>query len=106
MEKVYEKVKLVEKVYLENEWEVDTKRKWNLWKKKWDVEKDDERKDVPHQKSHHERCECDVLRDHSNDNPYAQDYNPEKHTQLTEGSALCAHEVLEGHSRHNQKTRR
>ena len=79
MEKVHEKVKLVEKVYLENKWEVDTKRKWNLWKK-WDVEKDDERKVVPHQKSHHERCECDVLRDHNNDSPYAQDLPRKTHS--------------------------
>ena len=41
--------------------------------------------------------------DHNNGTPYAKDYIPEKHIQLTEKLVWCAHEKEEEHSMCSQK---
>jgi hypothetical protein len=64
---------------------------------------DYKRKGYAHEKSRHEKYGCDEMMDHSNDNPYIQDYTPKTHTQLTEQSAWSAHEVQAGHSTCIQK---
>ena len=79
------------------------KRKWTLWQRMRIEWKDYKRKDGPQQKSYHEKYTCNKRKDHNNDNPYAQDYIPEKHTQLTGQTTWSAHEVRARHSMCYQK---
>ena len=60
-------------------------------------------KDETQQRWHHEKYEYDEQKDHNNGTPYAQDYIPEKHIQLTGQLVWCAHEKEEEHSMCSQK---
>ena len=58
--------------------EEDIGRKWTLWERMMAEWRDYRRRDDPQQKSHHKKYTCDERKDHSNGNPYAQDYIQQK----------------------------
>ena len=76
---------------------------WTLWVKMRTVQRGYKRKDNPQQRSHHERYGCDEKKDHSSDNLYAQDYNPEKHIKQIVQTTWYVHEEQAKHSMYIQK---
>ena len=63
------------------------------------------RMDETHQKSHPEKYAFGDHPDPNIDNPYAHHCSLEKHTRRTERLVWCILEVLEEHSKHNQKAK-